>query len=57
MLLRMPSEILDYVIVHELAHRVEMNHSKAFWATVEAVLPDYRKRRKWLKVNGGYYGV
>ena len=45
-------EILDYVVVHELCHRKEMNHSKAFWAHVESILPDYRERRKWLKDNG-----
>ncbi len=45
----MPSEILDYVVVHELAHRKEMNHSRDFWKIVEQVLPDYQKRRKRLK--------
>lgn len=47
-----PEEVLDYVVVHELAHRLEMNHSPRFWAVVESVLPDYRKRRGWLKQNG-----
>ncbi len=46
-------EIVDYVVVHELCHRKEMNHSKQFWAEVEKVLPDYKERRKWLKDNGG----
>lgn len=45
----MPMEILDYVVVHELAHRREMNHSKAFWRIVEQVLPDYRERRRRLR--------
>lgn len=45
----MPPEILDYVVVHELAHRKEMNHSRDFWKIVEQVLPDYQKRRKRLK--------
>ncbi len=45
----MPQEILDYVVVHELAHRKEMNHSKDFWKIVEKVLPDYRERRRRLK--------
>ena len=47
-----PEEILDYVIVHELCHRKEMNHSKEFWAEVEKILPDYKERRKWLKDHG-----
>ena len=48
-----PEEVLDYVVVHELCHRKEMNHSDRFWACVEAVLPDYRIPKKWLKNNGG----
>lgn len=55
LLMLMPPEILDYVVVHELAHRREMNHSPAFWAIVESVLPDYRTRRQWLKEHGGAY--
>lgn len=47
-----PEEVLDYVVVHELAHRREMNHSKAFYAIVESVLPDYRTARKWLRDKG-----
>ena len=54
-LMRMPPEIVDYVVVHELCHRKEMNHSHAFWAEVEKVLPEYRKARKWLKENGRFY--
>lgn len=52
LLMLAPAEVLDYVIVHELTHRKEMNHSPAFWAQVEAVLPDYRLREKWLKTQG-----
>lgn len=44
----MPPEILDYVVVHELAHRKEMNHSRDFWKIVEQALPDYQERRKRL---------
>ncbi|MBP3926749.1 MAG: M48 family metallopeptidase [Clostridium sp.] len=54
-LVLMPEEVLDYVIVHELAHRREMNHSAAFWRVVGEVLPDYAVRRKWLKENGARY--
>lgn len=53
LLLLMPEEVLDYVVVHELCHRKEMNHSARFWEEVEKILPDYRQRRKWLKDNGG----
>lgn len=45
-------EVIDYVVVHELCHRKEMNHSGAFWAEVEKVLPDYKEQVKWLKENG-----
>ena len=48
-----PPEIIDYVVVHELCHRKQMNHSSAFWAEVEKILPDYKERRLWLKKNGG----
>jgi predicted metal-dependent hydrolase len=48
-----PPEVIDYVVVHELCHLRELNHSRSFWAQVEAILPDYRSCRKWLKENGG----
>lgn len=47
-----PPEVLDYVVVHELAHRREMNHSKAFYSFVEEILPDYKICRKWLRIQG-----
>ena len=40
---------IDYVVVHELAHIKEMNHSARFWAVVESILPDYQERRHKLK--------
>lgn len=53
LLMLCPPEILDYVIVHELCHRKQMNHSKEFWTEVERAIPDYKAREKWLKDNGG----
>ncbi len=53
LLMLTPPKVIDYVIVHELCHRKEMNHSKAFWAEIEKVLPDYKEQMKWLKENGG----
>ena len=44
-----PMEVLDYVVVHEMCHLKEMNHSKAFWDLVGEILPDYQKQREWLK--------
>lgn len=47
-----PPEVLDYVVVHELCHRRQMNHSAQFWQEVAQVLPDYRERKVWLTENG-----
>lgn len=47
-----PPEIIDYVVVHELCHLREANHSSAFWAQVAAIMPDYKSQRRWLKENG-----
>ena len=47
-----PPEVLDYVVVHELCHRKELNHSARFWNEVERILPDYKTRRSWLKERG-----
>lgn len=47
-----PAELVDYVIVHELAHLKEFNHSPRFWAVVEKVLPDYKERRSFLRAFG-----
>ena len=52
LLMLMPPEILDYVVIHELCHRLEMNHSAAFWSRVESLCPDYRACRRWLKEKG-----
>jgi predicted metal-dependent hydrolase len=52
-----PMEVIDYVIVHELCHMKEMNHLKAFWTLVGAVLPEYPASRKWLRENGKIFGI
>lgn len=52
LLLRVPQDVLEYVVVHELCHRKEMNHSPKFWAEVERVLPNYAESKRWLKENG-----
>ena len=44
-----PEAAREYVVVHELAHLLEMNHSKKFYAIVERYLPDYKERRRMLK--------
>lgn len=55
LLVLMPQEILDSVVVHELCHRKHMNHSKEFYAEIDRVFPDYKRCNKWLKDNGGVY--
>ena len=47
-----PEAVRDYVVIHELCHRLELNHSQRFWAQVQRVCPDYARHRKWLKENG-----
>ena len=53
LLILLPEEVRDYVVVHELAHLREMNHSEMFWAEVEKIIPDYKLRSKELKELGG----
>lgn len=45
----LPQELMDYVVVHELAHRIHMNHSREFWEVVAAFDADYKEHRKRLK--------
>jgi hypothetical protein len=46
-----PPEVIDYVIVHELVHLCQPDHSDHFWAKVEKAMPDYAKHRRWLREN------
>ena len=55
LLVLLPDEIIDSVIVHELCHRKQMNHSAKFYAEIEKVFPDYNCCRQWLKQNGNKY--
>lgn len=47
-----PQKVIDYVIVHELCHLRQMNHSKKFWDEVAAIMPDYKVQEHWLKEHG-----
>ena len=51
-LIMAPIEIIDYVVCHELCHLLEMNHSEDFWALVAKQIPDWKRRRSWLRENG-----
>ena len=51
-----PGKIIDYVIMHELAHLKEHNHSERFWKLLGSAMPDFRERRAWLKKNGNMVG-
>ena len=53
LLMLMPDYVIDYIVVHELCHLREMNHSEKFWAEVEKIMPDYQRAALWLKQNGG----
>jgi predicted metal-dependent hydrolase len=47
-----PVEVINYIICHEMAHLVHLNHSDKFWALVKMIMPDYLEAEKWLKANG-----
>ena len=52
LLMKMPENVRDYVIIHELAHRKELNHSSKYWAIVAEYCPWYKDAKQWLKENG-----
>lgn len=47
-----PLTVIDYVVVHELCHLHQRDHTDAFWNEVDKVLPDYRQRKEWLRLRG-----
>lgn len=51
-IIKAPVDVIDYLIIHELIHLEEMNHSKVFWEKVSQIYPDYKEANKWLKKNG-----
>lgn len=55
LLMLMPDDVIDSVVVHELCHRKHPNHSPRFYAEVEKAFPDYRRCHQWLKEHGGEY--
>ena len=52
LLMAAPPQVRDYVVIHELCHRIHMDHSKDFWAKVALLCPDYKERRRWLRQHG-----
>lgn len=53
-LLKAPLNVIEYVVLHELSHLIERNHSKRFWKIVSDNMNDYKSKIRWLKVNGSY---
>lgn len=47
-----PLKVIEYLVVHELVHLIHPNHSKDFWQTVAEIIPDYEKKKEWLRING-----
>jgi len=56
-LIMAPQQVLDYVVIHELCHLHEFNHSARFWRLVEKQMPEYESWKKWLKAHGDELGV
>lgn len=55
LLMLFPEDVRDYIVVHELCHRKQFNHSPLFWAEVEKIMPGYATQAQWLKEHGGAY--
>jgi len=53
----LPPTIIDYILVHELVHLRELNHSAFFWDRISWIIPDYHNRKQWLAENGAAYGL
>jgi len=51
-LIMAPLSIMDYIVVHELVHLIHPNHGRDFWKLVESVIPDYKEKKQWLRING-----
>ncbi len=56
-LIMAPPQVLEYVVIHELCHLIEFNHSARFWRLVESQMPEYEAWKKWLKLHGAELGV
>jgi predicted metal-dependent hydrolase len=56
-LMQMSREVVDYVVIHELMHRRQLNHSRRFWALVAEQCPSYRQSVAWLRMYGPYLGL
>lgn len=55
LLILLPDDVIDSIVVHELCHRKQMNHSARFYEEIEKVFPEYKRCHAWLKQNGGAY--
>jgi predicted metal-dependent hydrolase len=51
-LIKAPLEVIEYVVLHEMGHLIEKNHSNRFWSIIKNHMQDYKDKRKWLKING-----
>ncbi|MGB1315211.1 MAG: M48 family metallopeptidase [Chitinophagales bacterium] len=47
-----PIDVLNYIVLHELAHLIQLNHTKEFWNEIDKIMPNYDKHLHWLKING-----